>query len=281
MKNEERGFVNGDNSPSELSGSRIKNVIQVLSGKGGVGKSTVSSHLAAGLAARGNRVGLLDADLTGPSIPKIFKKKTSIYQSELGWIPVYVDREKRLGMISIGFLTTDTDNAVIMRGPRKSAMVTRFINDVCWGELDYLIIDTPPGVGEEQMTIAKIFENNQNLYALLVTTPQMISLSDVQRQLPFCNCAKIKVIGIIENMSTFKCPNCSQCSDIFPTGYVSDFAKKNNINYLGFVNLNPSLSDVFGDSNEEFSFCDYLQSQNFILFKDVIEQLESFISQEH
>jgi Mrp family chromosome partitioning ATPase len=152
-------------------------VIVILSGKGGVGKSTIAVQLAVGLYTKGYKVGLLDVDLCGPSIPHMLGLKgQTIHMSSQGWIPVYADTDMRLAVMSIGFLLDHTDDAVIWRGPKKTAMIGQFLKDVWWGELDYLIIDTPPGTSDEHLAVMEQLKQHQFLYgAILVTTPQVFN----------------------------------------------------------------------------------------------------------
>ncbi|CAG0913783.1 unnamed protein product [Notodromas monacha] len=189
---------------------QVKGILLVLSGKGGVGKSTVSAQLACGLQARGFKVGLLDIDLCGPSIPRMLSLEGNVvHQSDDGWIPVYTDDTKTLGVMSIGFLTKSRDEPVIWRGPKKTAMIRQFLQDVCWGELDWLVIDTPPGTSDEHITIAENLRDVPNCRAVLVSTSQMVAVNDVRREITFCRKLSIPMVGIIENMSGYVCPNCS------------------------------------------------------------------------
>lgn len=199
--------------------SKIKNTILVLSGKGGVGKSTFSSQLAFGLAKKGNRVGLLDVDICGPSIPLMLGLRgQEVHQSASGWSPVYVDVEAEsedvneddceLGVMSIGFLVPDQDSAIIWRGPKKNGLIEQFFTTVDWGDLDYLIVDTPPGTSDEHISIVQLLKKYMKAEdgAVVVTTPQEVSMMDVRKELNFCKQTKLKVLGVVENMSTMKVP---------------------------------------------------------------------------
>ena len=178
----------------------VKHTILVLSGKGGVGKSTVSTQLAFSLARQGKQVGLLDIDLCGPSVPRMLGiVGESVHKSGSGWCPVYVN--DNLAVMSIGFMMPDKDAAVIWRGPRKNGLIKQFLTDVEWGELDYLIIDTPPGTSDEHISMAQYLKYVNVDGAVVVTTPQEVSMADVRKELSFCHKTKTKVIGIIENMS--------------------------------------------------------------------------------
>ena len=178
----------------------VKHKILVLSGKGGVGKSTVSTQLAFGLADRGFQVGLLDIDICGPSAPRMFGLSgESVHRSASGWSPVYV--EDNLGVMSIGFMLPDPDAAVIWRGPRKNGLIKQFLSDVDWGELDFLIVDTPPGTSDEHITAVQALTACGVDGAVVVTTPQEIAMMDVRKELGFCMKTSLRVIGVVENMS--------------------------------------------------------------------------------
>ena len=186
--------------------SGVKNIILVLSGKGGVGKSTVSAQLAFALAARGLDVGLLDIDICGPSVPKMLGLEgEEIHQSNLGWSPVYVT--ENLGVMSIGFMLPNPDDAVIWRGPRKNGLIKQFLKDVDWGKLDYLVIDAPPGTSDEHISVAQFLKPCGNLAgAVVVTTPQQVAIIDVRKEINFCKKTKIPVLGVVENMSGLRQP---------------------------------------------------------------------------
>lgn len=165
--------------------SLVKHKILVLSGKGGVGKSTFSSQLAFSLAAKGFEVGLLDVDICGPSIPRMLGLVGhEVHQSAAGWSPVYV--EDNLGVMSIGFMLPSSDDAVIWRGPRKNGLIKQFLTDVVWNELDYLIIDTPPGTSDEHISIVQYLKTSKVDGAIVITTPQEVAMADVRKELSFC-----------------------------------------------------------------------------------------------
>lgn len=178
----------------------VKHKILVLSGKGGVGKSTFASQLSFALAGKDKQVGLLDIDICGPSIPKMLGLEgQEIHQSNLGWSPVYV--EDNLGVMSIGFMLPDPDEAVIWRGPRKNGLIKQFLKDVYWGDLDYLIVDAPPGTSDEHISIAQYLKATNVDGAVVVTTPQDVSIIDVRKEINFCKKVGIPVLGVVENMS--------------------------------------------------------------------------------
>lgn len=165
--------------------AQVKHKILVLSGKGGVGKSTFSAQLAFALALEGKQVGLLDIDICGPSIPRMLGLDGhEVHQSASGWSPVYV--EDNLAVMSIGFMLPSKDDAVIWRGPRKNGLIKQFLTDVVWNELDYLIVDTPPGTSDEHISIVQYLKSSNIDGAVVVTTPQEISMADVRKELNFC-----------------------------------------------------------------------------------------------
>mmetsp|Transcript_37963 Transcript_37963/g.97157 ORF Transcript_37963/g.97157 Transcript_37963/m.97157 type:complete len:359 (-) Transcript_37963:10-1086(-) len=183
----------------------VKHKILVLSGKGGVGKSTFSAQLSFGLAARFKEVGLLDIDICGPSIPKMMGLEgEEIHQSNSGWSPVYV--EENLGVMSIAFMLGDADDPVIWRGPRKNGLVKQFLRDVDWGHQDFLVVDTPPGTSDEHISIAQYLKATNPDGAIIVTTPQQVSIIDVRKEINFCKKVGLPVLGVVENMSELRTP---------------------------------------------------------------------------
>ena len=165
--------------------ANVKHKILVLSGKGGVGKSTFSAQLSFALASAGFQVGLLDVDICGPSIPRMLGLVGhEVHQSASGWSPVYVD--DNLAVMSIGFMLPSKDDAIIWRGPRKNGLIKQFLTDVVWNELDYLIIDTPPGTSDEHISIVQYLNSTSIDGALIITTPQEVSMADVRKELNFC-----------------------------------------------------------------------------------------------
>ncbi len=251
--------------------SKIKHKIIVLSGKGGVGKSTVSAYLAFALSKKGYKVGLLDSDFHGPSIPKILgienKKPTPTTD---GFDPVSVTQD--LKVMSIGFLLQDNDSPVIWRGPLKMGVAKQFIGDVNWGQLDYLIIDLPPGTGDEPLSIAQLIPNSDG--AVIVTTPQDVALVSVRKSINFVKKMNIPIIGIIENMSGFICPYCKKSVDIFKTGGGIKAAKEFQISFLGKVPIDPNIV-LTGDSGEPYldKNASSKAGKEFIKIVDNIEQI--------
>ena len=196
--------------------STVKHTILVLSGKGGVGKTTVACQLAYSLASKGNQVGILDIDICGPSVPQVMGLVgQEVHQSSSGWSPVYVD--DNLGVMSIGFMLPNADDAIVWRGPRKNGLIKQFLTDVDWGSLDYLIIDTPPGTSDEHLSILQYLKGSKVDGAVVVTTPQEVAMADVRKELSFCKKTDLKCLGVIENMSTVKV-NLSEMKFVGPNG---------------------------------------------------------------
>ncbi|XP_069937941.1 cytosolic Fe-S cluster assembly factor NUBP2 homolog [Cherax quadricarinatus] len=228
---------------SETILAGVGNTLLVVSGKGGVGKSTATVQLAYTLRAAGHRVGILDIDLCGPSIPRMMgvEGKDVLTTPEGKWVPVFVDEEKRLSVISIAFFLESKNDAVIWRGPKKNAMIKQLLTSIVW-DIDYLIIDTPPGTSDEHISLMENIRSASVLGAVLITTPQMIAVDDVTRELSFCRRTGINVLGIIENMSGFVCPNCSECSNILGTGGGEQLAARTQVSFLGRVPIDSSLT---------------------------------------
>ncbi|KAF7726951.1 cytosolic Fe-S cluster assembly factor nbp35 [Apophysomyces ossiformis] len=222
----------------------VKHKILVLSGKGGVGKSSFTSQLAFALSHDEDvQVGVMDIDICGPSIPTIMGLVgEQIHQSNSGWQPVFV--QDNLGVMSIGFMLPDKDDAVIWRGPKKNGLIKQFLRDVDWGELDFLLVDTPPGTSDEHLSIASFLKESGIDGAVIITTPQEVALQDVRKEIDFCRKAKIPIIGLVENMSGFVCPNCKGESMVFPptTGGAEALAKELNIELLGRIPLDPRVA---------------------------------------
>lgn len=223
---------------------RITHKVLVLSGKGGVGKSTVAASIAVSLQAAGKRVGLLDIDLHGPSIPKLFNVEgATVVGGQTGVVPVTV--VDGLKVMSIGFLLQNPDDAVIWRGPRKFHAIQQFLKDVEWGDLDYLIIDSPPGTGDEPLTVAQLIDNPDG--AVIVTTPQDVAIVDVRKCINFCRQLGVVVLGVVENMSGFTCPHCSERVDIFKSGGGATMAGEMDVPFLGAIPIDPRIA-VMGDA---------------------------------
>jgi Mrp family chromosome partitioning ATPase len=222
---------------------QIRHKLVVLSGKGGVGKSTVAANLAFALAAKGLSVGLLDVDVHGPSIPTLTGMEGCTVQNE-GNVLLPLRARENLWVMSIGFLLAQKEDAVIWRGPLKFHLIRQFLGDVQWGNLDYLVIDCPPGTGDEPLSVVQLVGKPAS--ALIVTTPQRLSIGDVRRCVTFCHKTALPVTGIIENMSGFVCPHCGAQTDIFNTGGGQELASEMDVPFLGRIPIDPSLV-TFGD----------------------------------
>lgn len=226
---------------------KVKHVILVLSGKGGVGKSTVSTQFGLALKENGFKVGILDIDLCGPSVPYLLGLEgKDIYQCEEGWVPIYSDEEQKLAVMSIGFLLKNRNDAVIWRGPKKTMMIKQFLTDVKWDDLDYLIIDTPPGTSDEHITVMECMKEVKCDGAIIVTTPQQVALDDVRKEITFCKKTNINILGIVENMSGFICPHCTTCTNIFSSNGGVELAKFANVPHLGTLPIDPRVSVLNG-----------------------------------
>ncbi|KAJ3935648.1 MAG: cytosolic Fe-S cluster assembling factor CFD1 [Lentinula lateritia] len=224
----------------------IKRVIIVLSGKGGVGKSSVSTQLALNLynSSPNARVGILDVDLTGPSIPRMLGLDGHpVYQSSDGWVPVFADgSEGRLSCMSVGFLLKKRGDSVVWRGPKKNGMIRQFLSDVRWGELDYLIIDTPPGTSDEHLSLMEhLAPVHSKLSAVVVTTPQAVALNDAMKCISFARTVNLPIVGLIENMSGYVCPCCGEISNVFSTGGGEAMAHREGLTFLGSLPVDTEL----------------------------------------
>ena len=217
----------------------IKNKILVMSGKGGVGKSSVSAYLSVALAKRGYRIGLMDVDLHGPSIPRMLGLKGGLETGKQGGKPQPVEYMPNMEVISIEVLIGENkDAATIWRGPLKIGVIRQFISDLEWGDLDYMIIDSPPGTGDEPLTVAQTIPDAK---ALIVTTPQEISLADVRKSINFCRKVNMEILGLVENMSGLVCPYCGKMIDLFKTQGGMFTAKKEKLRLLATLPFEPEV----------------------------------------
>jgi len=254
----------------------VKKRLVVMSGKGGVGKSTVAVNLAISLAREGHKVGLLDVDVHGPSIP------TMLGTTEVG---VEIKNEKimprevlGLKVMSTGFIINHQDDAVIWRGPMKATLIKQFTEDVAWGELDYLIIDCPPGTGDEPLSVIQSLKRVDG--AILVTTPQVVATTDVRKSIQFCKKMELPILGVIENMSGVLCPHCQEIIEIFKKGGGMKMAQEFEIPFLGTVPLDPQIVEC-GDDGKPWIY-QWEKSQSAMLFQEIVlkirEQVQEKIS---
>ena len=228
----------------------IKHQILVLSGKGGVGKSSIAVNLAVWLSMQGKKVGLLDVDIHGPSIPKLLNLEGSKLQGRKDKIEpiLYSDTLK---VMSIGFLIQDENVALIWRGPMKHNVIKQFVSEVSWGDLDYLIVDCPPGTGDEPLSIVQLLSKADG--AVVVTTPQQLAVTDVKKCITFCQQLNLPVLGIIENMSGFVCPHCNQRTDIFAGDGGRQMAKDFDVPFLGSIPIDSNMVPA-ADLGEPFIY---------------------------
>jgi len=219
---------------------RIRHKVMVLSGKGGVGKSTVAVNLAMALAGAGNRVGLLDVDIHGPSVPHMLGLEGQPVQVMDGTIqPLEVGGVR---VISIGLMLPERDSAVIWRGPMKMNVIRQFLSDVAWGDLDWLVIDSPPGTGDEPLSVCQLVEGADG--AVIVTTPQEVAIADVRRSVNFCRQLNLPVLGVVENMSGFACPHCGEVTPVFGAGGGERMAHEMGVRLLGRVPIDPHVVEA-------------------------------------
>ncbi|MBD3343901.1 MAG: P-loop NTPase [Chitinivibrionales bacterium] len=234
--------------------AKIGHTILVMSGKGGVGKSSIAVNIAAALAEEGFRVGLMDVDIHGPSIPQMLG--IPVVQ-EMETPPDGEDAEKavtfhdnrifpahysdKLSVVSIECMLESRDTAVIWRGPLKIGVIRQFFSEVEWGELDYLVIDSPPGTGDEPLTVAQTVPDAS---ALIVTTPQRVSLRDVRKSINFCRQVNLNISGLVENLSGFYCPGCNKQIDLFKTGGGEQTAREMNVPFLGSLPIFPAMVEA-------------------------------------
>jgi len=271
-KKEKCGCSERDEVKRELSlkttVSAIKKKILVLSGKGGVGKSTVSTNLAVGLSKKGFQVGLLDIDIHGPNIPNML----GLY----GFAPTITDMGifplklfDNLNVISIGFFLEEKDSPVVWRGPLKHRMIEQFLSDVRWGALDYLVVDSPPGTGDEIISIVQLLDQIDG--TVIVATPQDVALADVRRSIKFCKDASIPILGIVENMSGFVCPHCGNTVEIFKTGGAEKVAEEYNIPFLGKIPIDPQIVNA-GDEGKPMMIY-FAESKSAKAFGEIIDKI--------
>jgi ATP-binding protein involved in chromosome partitioning len=249
----------------------VKNTIAVASGKGGVGKSTVAVNVATALAQVGAKVGLLDADVYGPSIPLMMGTHDKPMMKNQRIVPL---EEHGVKLMSIGFIL-DPEKALIWRGPLVAQLITQFLNDVDWGDLDYLVLDLPPGTGDVQLTLVQKIPISG---AVIVTTPQEVALADAVKGLKMFQEVKTPILGIVENMSGFICPNCNEVHDIFGTGGGLRTAEEHGIELLGQIPLEPSVR--IGGDNGTPVIVSHPDSATGIAFKHAAERIAGRLSAE-
>jgi Mrp family chromosome partitioning ATPase len=241
-KNPQQMQAEQDTAVNESLG-KIKNKILVMSGKGGVGKTSTSVNLSIALAEKGYNVGIIDVDLHGPDVPRMLGLEGTPQVNENKKLNP-ISYSGNLKAISIESFTPNKDDAIIWRGPLKFSAIKQFIGDIDWGNLDFLIIDAPPGTGDEPLTVAQTISDAK---AIIVTTPQEVALADVRKSINFCKTVKMKIFGLIENMSGFSCPHCGEMIELFGTGGGEKTANQMGVRFLGRIPFDPKMV-ACGDS---------------------------------
>jgi len=241
-KNPQQMQAEQDTAVNESLG-KIKNKILVMSGKGGVGKTSTSVNLSIALADKGYNVGIIDVDLHGPDVPRMLGLEGTPQVNENKKLNP-ISHSKTLKAISIESFTPNKDDAIIWRGPLKFSAIKQFIGDIDWGNLDFLIIDAPPGTGDEPLTVAQTITDAK---AIIVTTPQEVALADVRKSINFCKTVKMEIFGLIENMSGFSCPHCGEMIELFGTGGGEKTANQMGVRFLGRIPFDPKMV-ACGDS---------------------------------
>ena len=222
---------------------KIKNKILVMSGKGGVGKTSTSVNLAIALADIGYNVGIIDVDLHGPDVPRMLGLEGTPQVNKNNKLDP-ISYSKTLRAISIESFTPNKDDAIIWRGPLKFSAIKQFIGEIDWGNLDFLIIDAPPGTGDEPLTVAQTITDAK---AIIVTTPQEVALADVRKSINFCKTVKMEIFGLIENMSGLSCPHCGEIIELFGSGGGEKTADQMGVRFLGKIPFDPKMV-ACGDS---------------------------------
>jgi len=249
---------------------KIKHKIVIISGKGGVGKTTVAVNLAMSLVSVGLRVGILDVDITGPNVIKMLginpETKPRVDTKTKKFYPIRGPLE--LKVMSMAFLTPTPDDPVIWRGPMKMTVVRQFLGDAEWGDLDYLICDLPPGTSDETLDILQLIPDEE---VIIVSTPQEVALMDARKTIKMATVMGRKVLGIIENMSGFKCPHCNEYIDLFPPGGVEKASKDFNIALLGKIPFETEVSQQ-GDQGLPF-ILKYPESDSAKAFKEIVKNI--------
>jgi ATP-binding protein involved in chromosome partitioning len=247
--------------------ARIKNRILVFSGKGGVGKSTVAANLALALSMRDRKVGLLDVDIHGPNLAKMLGvegKKLEITHDSIKAVPI----NENLKLVSMSFLLESPDLPVIWRGPMKMKVIQQFLGDVAWGDLDWLVIDSPPGTGDEPLSVAQLIPATG---AIIVTTPQEVSVLDSRKAVIFAMKLNLKILGIVENMSGMSCPQCGWKIDLFKTGGGELAAAELNVPFLGRIPIDPRIV-ISGDEGKPFAV-HQADSEAAIAFQEIVDRI--------
>ncbi len=248
--------------------SKIKNTIVVLSGKGGVGKSTIATNIAMSLALKGFKTGLLDVDIHGPSIPTLLGLEGKRAESEGSFI-LPINYSDNLKVVSVGFMIEDTTSPIIWRGPMKMGFIKQMISEVLWEDLDYLIVDCPPGTGDEPLSVIQTLGDVTG--AIIVTTPQKLAVVDVKKSVNFCKKLNTPILGVIENMSGFICPKCGERVEIFKSGGGEAMAKEMDVPFLGKIPLEADIVEA-GDAGKPFMYF-YSETITGKIMEKIIEKI--------
>ena len=250
---------------------KIKNKLIVMSGKGGVGKTSVSVNLGIALADKGYKVGIMDVDLHGPDVPRMLGLEGMLTLNQNQKLTP-MSYSENLQAVSVESLTQNKDDAIIWRGPIKHSAIRQFISDVAWGELDFLIIDSPPGTGDEPLSVAQTIPDSK---AIIVTTPQEVALADIRKSINFCKTVKMEIFGLIENMSGFTCPNCGEKIDLFGSGGGEKTASAMGVTFLGKIPFDLNVVSC-GDTGVSFQE-KYKDSTVTKAFADIAEKMSKLI----
>ena len=269
-KNPQQMQAEQDTAVNESLG-KIKNKILVMSGKGGVGKTSTSVNLAIALADKGYNVGIIDVDLHGPDVPRMLGLEGTPQVNENKKLNP-ISHSEKLRAISIESFTPNKDDAIIWRGPLKFSAIKQFIGDIDWGNLDFLIIDAPPGTGDEPLTVAQTITDAK---AIIVTTPQEVALADVRKSINFCKTVKMEIFGLIENMSGFSCPHCGEMIELFGTGGGEHTANQMGVRFLGRIPFDPKMV-ACGDSGVCYQES-HIDSAVTKAFTDVAETMSTLV----
>lgn len=249
--------------------ARIKHKILIMSGKGGVGKSTVATNLAFGLALGGFKIGLVDTDIHGPSLGKMLGIEGQLLrpsENGAGMSPIEI---KGIKVVTMASLLQDADVPVIWRGPLKMGAIKQFLGEIEWGELDYLIIDSPPGTGDEPLSVCQLIPEADG--SIIVTTPQDVALIDSRKAVRFSQALKIPVLGIVENMSGFNCPHCGKPIDLFKVGGGERASQSLNVPFLGRIPIDPQIV-ISCDAGQAYIY-DYAKSPSAQALQEIVAQI--------
>ena len=254
---------------------RVRHKVLVLSGKGGVGKSTVAVNLAMALCMAGKRVGLLDIDIHGPSVPTMLGLEHATVRGEDDeLLPVETNGLK---VVSTGFFLRNLDDALIWRGPLKMAAIKQFLKDVAWGDLDFLIVDSPPGTGDEPLSVIQLIGRLDG--AVIVTTPQRVAAADVRKSITFCRQMEVPILGVVENMNGFACPRCGDITFVFGAGGGRRMAAEMRVPFLGSIPIDPEIAEAC-DKGQAYVY-HYTLSRTAGIMAEIIQPIAALDSGEH